>query len=543
MMSGIKNIVFPASVNYIGDSCFTASDIETVTIEGKDVTIAHYAFRDTALKTVVILSDTVTLGEGMIFTNNQHNNDNPNAITIYVKNEAVKAAIEANGTFKGNIVMIGETVEDNDDLSGALTDSADTVYVPEGSYTFPSSALSAGDTLICAEGTVFEGANSLNVKGATVIGGTFSNSSGNAVSGSVNGTFKGCTFTGYNGLRGCYAGETVVFEDCVFDGSLYGLHFDGGANDAIFRNCTFSGFNAMGSALTKLTMENCTFVANGKSGYNGINLWGSTEMKNCTFVFDGTAGTEWVHARGTGKTYTFTDCVVTDGVNERSVATEFYDNGTDNTVTIDGAYLVDTSAELKAVAAANATVYLQENDVVYDLNGAQHNGLKIIGLGEGVKVVNNTNYAGNGRLGSIWKAIHLENVTLTNTVYTQEDGGNATFTNVTFAAGVREAYGTGVVFTDCTFGSNSEGYALHFQSHGSSTNAIQLNGCEFEGGKVHLGGGRTYVFTGCDFAAGTDFQVWADVTLEGCTVDGEVITAENLATFFPALNTAKVTLK
>jgi hypothetical protein len=125
-----------------------------------------------------------------------------------------------------------------------------------------------------------------------------------------------------------------------------------------------------------------------------------------------------------------------------------------------------------------------------------------------------------------------------------ENGSNATFTNVNFAAGFRQGYGKNVVFTGCTFGSNSEGYALHFQTdYASEGGKITLDGCEFKGGKVHLGGKRAYEFTGCDFAAGTDFQVWSNITLDGCTVDGVAVTDANVATFFPKLNSEKVTLK
>ena len=177
------------------------------------------------------------------------------------------------------------------------------------------------------------------------------------------------------------------------------------------------------------------------------------------------------------------------------------------------------------------------------MNGNQKDGLKLIGQGNGVKLANTTKYAGGKATGAIWHAISLENVTITNTVYTMDNGGKSTFTNVTFAAGFRQGYGTGVVFTDCTFGSNSEGYALHFQTdNASESGLITLNGCEFEGGKVHLGGKRAYAFTNCDFAEGTDFQVWSTITLKGCTVDGVAITNENIATFFPKLDIAKVTL-
>ena len=150
----------------------------------------------------------------------------------------------------------------------------------------------------------------MNINGATIIGATFSNPTGTAVDQTINGTFKGCKFEGANGARWCYAGETVVFEDCVFSGSTYGVHFDGGANDVIFRNCTISGFNALGGEIEMVTFEGCTFVGNGKSGYNGANLWGSAKMINCEFTFNGSTATEWIDCIGTDKTYEFTNCTV-----------------------------------------------------------------------------------------------------------------------------------------------------------------------------------------------------------------------------------------
>lgn len=189
--------------------------------------------------------------------------------------------------------------------------AGDVVEVPAGEYTFPASSFKEGVTLKCAEGTVFTGNSKLNIKGSTVIGATFSNPSGTAADQTVNGTFKDCVFEGKNALRWCYAGETVVFENCVFSGSTYGVHFDGGVNDAIFKNCTFSGFNAFGGAITMATFDGCTFVANGKSAYNGANLWGNTTMINTEFTFDGTASTEWVDLCGASTgTYTFNGCTV-----------------------------------------------------------------------------------------------------------------------------------------------------------------------------------------------------------------------------------------
>ena len=192
----------------------------------------------------------------------------------------------------------------------ADADAGATIALKAGNYTFPSSSVQAGQTIICEEGTVFTGNSKLNIKGATVVGATFSNPSGTAVDQTINGTFKNCTFTGSNALRWCYAGETCVFENCDFSGNTYGVHFDGGANDVTFKGCTFSGFNAFGAALTQLTLEDCTFVGNGKSGYNGANLWGSTIMKDCEFTFDGTTTYEWIDCCSADKAYSFENCTI-----------------------------------------------------------------------------------------------------------------------------------------------------------------------------------------------------------------------------------------
>lgn len=247
----------------------------------------------------------------------------------------------------------------NDMLETSLENAAagETVTIPAGEYTFPASSFKEGVTLQCAEGTVFTGTSALDINGATVEGATFSNPTGNSVGGTINGTFKNCTFDGSNALRYCYADETVVFEDCVFSGDVYGVHFDGGANDVIFRRCIFSGFNTLGGAITLATFEDCTFKANGRSGYNGINLWGSTKMVNTEFTFDGSASTEWIDAIAADKTYEFTDCTINGG----SILQGGYlfSRNDDTDITIDGVLYEDfasytfisTAEQLRAFAA------------------------------------------------------------------------------------------------------------------------------------------------------------------------------------------------
>ncbi len=239
-----------------------------------------------------------TLGTGV----NHYVVANPENQTIYIDNKLDK--------------LVSEVVEDvasAEELTEAIknVDASKTtvINVATGEYTMPS-GLNNNVTLNCAEGTVFTGQSNLNISGATVIGATFSNPTGSATRNTINGTFKGCTFDGSNASRYNYAGETVVFEDCVFSGDLYGVHFDGGENDVIFRNCTISGFNALGSVLTSVTFEGCTFVGNGRSDYNGANLWGSAKLVNCEFTFDGTTANEWIDCIGADKTYEFENCTV-----------------------------------------------------------------------------------------------------------------------------------------------------------------------------------------------------------------------------------------
>ena len=230
--------------------------------------------------------------------------------------------IENNNGFTSEFVTNSDRNYTNSTLNGAaIAVTADamkaavnqpnaTVVVMPGEYTFPSS-VAEGVTILCEEGTVFTGNSKLNIKGATVIGATFSNPSGNAVDQTINGTFKNCTFTGSNALRYSYVGETCVFENCVFDGSVYGIHFDGGTDKEVtFRKCTISGFNGLAAAIGMVTFEDCTFVGNGKSGYNGANLWGSAKMINCEFTFNGTTANEWIDCIGADKTYSFENCTI-----------------------------------------------------------------------------------------------------------------------------------------------------------------------------------------------------------------------------------------
>ena len=285
--TGLVSIEIPASVNYIGT----------------------WAFRDCeSLTEIKILSPEFTI-ENNSFTNMAAPVP---TMTIHVVNNEMKAYLESTLTAydKTYITVVGpKSVSNAEGLNTAVTDEYAFVNVAAGNYTFPSN-VAEGVTINCAEGTVFTGTSGLNINGATVIGAEFKNESGVAVSGTINGTFKNCTFTGSNALRSCYVGETCVFENCDFSGNVYGVHFDGGSYPVTFRECTFSGFNAFAAKIPMATFEECTFVGNGKSGYNGANLWGSAVLDDCEFTFNGTTSNEWIDCIGTDKTYEITNCTI-----------------------------------------------------------------------------------------------------------------------------------------------------------------------------------------------------------------------------------------
>ena len=232
-----------------------------------------------------------------------------------VTNTTVKgeASTKLSGDNDGNIYFDGASVvNDAAELEDALANGETKIQLAAGTYTFPASSLSGDETIICAPGTVFEGTSSLNINGATVVGATFdAGNKDTSVSGTINGTFKDCTFTGGSeGVRWCYtnAGDTVIFENCVFEATLRGIHFDGMDGDVKFINCEINGFNAIGGSGT-VTFEGCTF-GNDASRYNGLNMYCNTVLTDCTFNYI-SGKTNFIDFEAAGKSLTITNCTAT----------------------------------------------------------------------------------------------------------------------------------------------------------------------------------------------------------------------------------------
>jgi hypothetical protein len=110
--SGFKTLTIPENVSYIGKQAMGAcSNLETIVINAKDVTIANYCARGcAALRSVYIYSDNVVFAEdgngNMHFTNQESNNTSE--ITYYVKNQSVADALNSSiptGHAKGAKIM------------------------------------------------------------------------------------------------------------------------------------------------------------------------------------------------------------------------------------------------------------------------------------------------------------------------------------------------------------------------------------------------------------------------------------------------------
>lgn len=456
----------------------------------------------------------------------------------YDANIIVGDARQSGVKVEDNKVNGNTFVSDAEDLKD-LIESGEDIALGAGTYEFPASDLKEGQTIYCEEGVVFEGANSLNINGATVVGGTFSNTTGNAAGGTINGTFKDCVFTGKNALRYCYAGETVVFENCVFAGSTYGVHFDGGANEVIFKNCTFSGFNAIGSAVNKMVVDGCTFI-DGPSSYNGINIGCNAEFKNTTFVFDGSASTEWVDVAkyAKNKTVSFDNCKVFDGENYKGVETVVNDFGENNTVIVNGNTVVkaeEGTSISDALQNSGDSVTVVVESGTHDLpSSVAGKDVTIVGTKDTVINVNTAFNAGSANL-------TFDGVTIqgTNENYKGiQHCGEIVYNNVTFNDAMF-LYGSSVTFNNCTFNLTSN-YIWTYDA--AVTN---FNNCTFNTtGKAVLvyhedtSKSHTVNFTDCNFNASASAYTWDGQWVAAVEIDSSLCTNGTYTVNFYGENTA-----
>ena len=367
---------------------------------------------------------------------------------------------------------------------------------------------------IDATGATFKGNSKLNINGTTVIGATFSNPSGNAVDQTINGIFKSCTFYGSNAIRNGYTGPVCEFEDCVFDGAVYGCHFDGKAgNDLSFTRCTFSGFNALAASIPAVTLNECVFEANGRSGYNGINLWGNSYVNNTTFKFDGRASNQWIGLSNMdgNKEYVFNGCKVLNANNEElpTLLPYFSSLTVGKFVTVDG---VEYEYLGNSRFAANGKVY------VYNLTGLN---AAVANAEADVEVVLCADINGDVTVG--------QNAGVNVTI----DGANFNYGGVIVVNGKSATYTTaGLTIKNLNFNAETISADACIRLGNGDNNTrytcnVTVEGCTFNipgavGVKSYTGGDKNLTIKNCTAAEGTHSLLQAagidGILVEGCTV-------------------------
>ena len=279
--SNIKEIVIPEGITTIPGNAFAScSELEKVVIKGKDVFIDGFAFRGClALKTMIILSDTLTLGSGMVITNTESNNEDPNNITVLTTSAAVKATLDASADFKGTTVQVSEYSEGlYKDVSknsffaesaagvAAFADWRSSVNVTEGSPYAAWCRLLGDIDMAGVDYSAFNGHFTLfDGNGYTI----------------KNLTSKPGSYYGKGGLVSYLGGgmiKNLTLEDATVYGCQVGL-FAGQSEGGKIENCFIKGANTV-------VWEQCnngsyTETYNGIGAVLGYNNGGSFTVEIC----------------------------------------------------------------------------------------------------------------------------------------------------------------------------------------------------------------------------------------------------------------------
>ena len=456
---------------------------------------------------------------------------------VWVDEERADYASEVN--VKGASKVVEGAVENvpasgqealEDALEEAAKNPETTVVVNVAADTYGTlPKLSSNVVLNCAEGTVFEGTSSLNVNGATVIGATFE-SDGKAVSGTVDGIFKNCTFDGSEALRWCYTteGDEILFEDCVIKTDFRGFHFDNMAGNVTFRRCEINGFNAFGGEGTA-TFENCVF-GNDESSYNGLNIYSNTVLKDCKFVFN-TGKTNFIDMEGTGKTLSITNCTATlDGTETPVIDFVGGSQLANNTVILDGKTYASSQTSLSNALNNGATeVLLKDGSYTMPEPDLRGKGLTITGSKDVVIDASAVDARDQFVTGATLK---FEGVTLN---FGKDNYmGFANTASLTYKDckinGLQFLFGENVVFENCDLDSNGAEHTVW--TYGVKN--VSFTDCDFTYGDRGVNcysdndvpGGQTVNFTKCTFATENTASEGA-VEINSCFIsEGIVVNME-----------------
>ena len=440
--------------------------------------------------------------------------------------------------YQGNKVGLNGTYYETIKDALAVANDGDAIYVGEDTYTsLPS--ITKKVTLICEEGTVFEGKQGFDIAGSTIVGATFQSGSDELVSyySTINGTFKDCTFNG--DLKFSEAGETVVFENCEFNGPNYALHFDQGINGSkvILKNCVINSDwrVAIGAAVSMFEATDCKFNVDGF-----INMWGKAKLTNCEFKkpyhwICSMDYTEYTNCMYDGRALTADDIRIEDTVIK--VNGEYYASTVDglNTAINNGAttinltkgnYVIPSSAQGKTLTIiGTGTPEDVKVEVTKVGTGGENCDYGLDGSTvtfEGITITTNSStYIGYARCKGTYKNCVING---TYTLY-----GDSKFENCTFnvSGDVYNIWTWGApnaTFDKCTF--NSDGKALLLYQEGTNTVNLTVKSCIFNDN-----GGLTSKKAAIEIGdAPYGATPTYNVTVSGTTVNGYEINNEGINT-------------
>lgn len=471
------------------------------------------------------------------------------AITVY----ATQLAYESDSygpDYDEDAVYYDALVKTEDELIAAVNAAkADYVIAIDGNITLTKALSKAGLKSIkfvaySDDATIDQAKYNMHFNGAKV-------------------TFKGLTLThgekayGDGGQTSTafavwYAKE-VNYVDCTFNRSVGTIH----ADLHNFIRCTFNGVENPDNSKSEYPLYicsgkdynvidctfNCTnrgailFYNDAGTGVDTLNISGTKFFGD--IIADKTAVE--IHNNSAAQVYNVNikDVMVGDGIINGLYRIKPANVGEVNVTVDDVEYFVEieNATELKDALANGKNAALM-NDVMFEAKDLGSNGYGATGI-----TVNGSVLDGNGnkfgaKAGATWdSAISITSGTIKNIIINDGFRGifikkgnapvyleNVIVEGTTYTISCDSANSQGLEATNCTF----NGWTSFAKTIGN----VKFTNCNFGAGAGY-NYSRPYApttYVGCNFAAGHKVDPRAAVTFENCTIDGQPLTAENLAT-------------
>ena len=375
----------------------------------------------------------------------------------------------------------------------------------------------------------------------------------------------GFAYVGGVGGRNAYAdwnnvtvdvdNTSYVKANSVEDGKAYRTYVGGvvgfnGEGDHTFKNIT-SNIDVEGSTIDVGGMFGIAHYGN---TFENCSSSGDVKITNASDAADaeeigGIAGV-WMDSKEAD--VTFTNCSSTgtlsanvEGVDlsDNTIVGKAYNNGTtgNGALWIDNNAYVTNADKLVEALEANCNVNMLGNIKIDPANMSNAYGTT------GINVKNGQSINGNGHTldikgaGGTWDSgINttgglIENITVTGSfrgIFINHNSThaekvilkNVTTDGTTYTISCDQGTGNGLEAESCTFNG--------WTSYAATIGEVKFTNCTFSEGSGYAFC-RPYApteFVGCEFEAGFKLGAQAKVTFENCTLDGEPLTAENLAT-------------